>query len=56
MAEEKVEIEDLLAVGDTVLTRCEGRGPIPRPDSMVLSFHVPPLARGRDFVILIEYS
>ena len=28
MAEEKVEVEDLLSVGDSVFTRCEGRDPI----------------------------
>ena len=28
MAEKKVEVEDLLSVGDSVFTRCEGRDPI----------------------------
>ena len=28
MAEEKVEVEDLLSDGDSVFTRCEGRDPI----------------------------
>lgn len=28
MEEEKVAVEDLLSVGDSVFTRCEGRHPL----------------------------